>query len=602
MRSAGVRSFVFTAVLAGIASAQVTQRVSVNSLGVQGSGNSFTNERIDAGMSADGRFVAFYSEASDLVADDTNGVADVFVRDRQTGTTQRVSVSSSGEQADGESRDPSISADGRYVAFWSFATNLVADDTNGRADVFVYDRQTSTIVRASVDSSGNQASNHCFFPVLSADGRFVAFESSAENLVTGDTNGLSDVFVRDLQAGTTERVSVDSGGGESDGDSNLASISADGRFVAFESTATNLVANDTNGKKDVFVRDRQAGTTEIASVDSSGNFGDGDSRAAAISSDGRFVAFESAATNLVAGDGNGVHDVFVHDRDDGTTVRVSVDSAGNEGNGDSRNPSISSDGQLVAFVSSSSNLVADDTNGGDDVFVRNRAASTTERASVDSAGLQSNGQSADAWISADGSRVVFGSNATNLVQGDTNGVFDVFVRERSGGTSFTSLCDPGVGLVIPCPCDNPPSGAGRGCDNSQMTGGAALSASGLASLSSDSLVFTTTGERDTALSVVMQGNGVAAGGVVLGQGVRCLGGTIIRRLFSENAKNGSVRLPDFARGDPTVSKRSAARGDLIKAGQSRWYLVYYRDPYVRGLCPNSRTFTATQTGRVTWAP
>jgi hypothetical protein len=156
--------------------------------------------------------------------------------------------------------------------------------------------------------------------------------------------------------------------------------------------------------------------------------------------------------------------------------------------------------------------------------------------------------------------------------------------------------------VIPCPCDNPPSGPGRGCDNSDKTGGAVIAALGLASLSSDSLVFTTSGERDTALSVVMQGNGTVAGGVVLGQGVRCLGGTIIRRLFSDNAKNGSVRLPDFAAGDPTVSKRSTERGDEIKAGESRWYLVYYRDPYVRGLCPNSRTFTATQTGRVTWAP
>ena len=600
MRSAGVRSFVFMWVLSAAASAQVTRRVSVNGLGEQGNGYSFTN--VDAAISADGRFVAFWSLATNLVPDDTNGVGDVFVRDLQTGQTQRVSVASNGDQADGESRDPSISADGRYVAFWSFATNLVADDTNDHADVFVYDRQTSTIVRASVDSSGNQASGHSYFPSLSADGRFVAFESQASDLVTGDQNGVFDIFVRDLQGGTTERVSVDSSGMESDADSLLPSISSDGRFVAFESTATNLVANDTNGKKDVFVRDRDSATTEIASVDSSGNFGDGDSGAPAISSDGRFVAFASAATNLVADDTNGNRDIFVHDRDDGSTARVSVDSAGAQVDGDSSDPSISADGQLVAFTSTSSHLVPDDTNGADDVFLRDRTSSTTERVSVDSAGLQANGPSGGAWISADGSRVAFASLATNLVQNDTNDSWDAFVRERSGGTSFTSLCDPGANGVMPCPCENPPSGPGRGCDNSDKTGGAVLAASGLASLSSDSLVFTTSGEREAALSVVMQGNASVAGGVVLGQGVRCLGGTIIRRLFHEDAKGGSVTLPDFAAGDPTVSHRSKERGDEIKAGESRWYLVYYRDPYVRGLCPKSRTFTSTQTGRVTWAP
>jgi hypothetical protein len=236
------------------------------------------------------------------------------------------------------------------------------------------------------------------------------------------------------------------------------------------------------------------------------------------------------------------------------------------------------------------------------VFLRDRTSSTTERVSVDSAGGQSNGPSGGAWISADGSRIAFASLATNLVQNDTNDSWDAFVRERSGGTSFTSLCDPGTGGVMACPCENPPSGPGRGCDNSDKTGGAVLAASGLASLSSDSLVFTTSGERETALSVVMQGNASVAGGVVLGQGVRCLGGTIIRRLFHDDAKGGSVTLPNFAAGDPTVSRQSKERGDEIKAGESRWYLVYYRDPYVRGLCPKSRTFTSTQTGRVTWAP
>ena len=588
--------------LATAASGQITQRASVGSGKKEGNGNSFTHERIDAASSADGRFVAFWSAASNLVEGDTNGFVDVFVRDRLAGTTERVSVSSDGTQGDADSLDPSISADGRYVAFWSFATKLVPDDSNGRADAFVYDRDTDTIVRASVDSAGAQGSNHSFFPSISADGRYVAFESSASELVAGDENGVADVFVRDLQAGTTERVSVDSDEVEGDGSSVLAAITPGGRFVVYESAATNLVPGDENGLLDIFLRDRQLGTTEAVSVDSLGELGDGDSRNCVITADGRFVAFQSFAANLVANDENDHEDVFLRDRDDGTTTRVSVDSDENEVDDFSRRPSISDDGQTIAFFSLSSQLVAGDTNGAEDVFLRDRGAGTTERVSVDSAGQQANAFSVDPSVSPDGSRIVFASFASNLVPGDTNDASDVFVRERAGGTDFTSLCDPGTGGVIDCPCGNPPSGPGRGCDNSAATGGAVLSATGAASLSSDSLVFHTSGERPSALSVVMQGNGSVAGGVVLGQGVRCVGGTIIRRLFYTVASGGSVHVPDFAAGDPTVSTRSTEKGDEIQAGESRWYLVYYRDPIVLGLCPNLHTFTATQTGRVTWSP
>jgi Tol biopolymer transport system component len=591
-------------VLSAPAIAQLTQRVSLSSAGDQENGNSFTHERVDAGMSADGRYVAFWSAASNLVPNDTNGVPDVFVRDRLTGTTQRISVASNGGEADGESRDPSISADGRYVAFWSHATNLVPDDTNGHADVFVHDRQTSTIVRASVDSNGNQASDHSFFPSLSADGRYVAFESSAPDLVAGDGNGLSDVFVRDLVAGTTERVSLDSSGAEGDGDSGLASISPDGRFVAFESFATNLVAGDVNGCRDVFVRDRSTGTTERASVDSSGVAGDGDSRAPAVSADGRYVAFESAASNLVPGDTNGHHDVFVRDRVDGITTRVSVDSAGGQANDDSINPSISGDGRFVAFTSVASNLVAGDTNDSDDIFLRDRTASTTERVSVDSGGRQANGQSADAWISADGSRVVFGSTAAILDPADTNDLWDVFVRDRAF-TAMTSLCDPGALGVAGCPCSNAPARPGRGCDNSSRSGGAALSAVGGAFLSSDSLAFTTTGEIPNALSMLVQGSAETSAGAVFGRGVRCAGG-VLRTLYTKTAVQGSITAPDFGNGDPSVSTRSQALGDAIQPGETRWYFVAYRDPI--GVCPAQllapprQAFNATQTGRVTWGP
>jgi len=538
------------------------------------------------------------------VPNDTNAVSDVFVRDLETGSTERVSVSSTGVQGNDESRDPSISADGRYVAYWSHATNLVPGDTNDYADVFVFDRQTAAVVRASVDSGGAQATGHSFFPALSADGRFVAFQSGASNLVAGDANAITDVFVRDLVAGSTERASLGSGGAEANGESDLPSISADGRYVAFESVATNLVAGDANGSRDVFVRDRLLAATQLASVDSGGAHANGDSRAPAISADGRFVAFESAATNLVANDTNGMHDVFLRDRQDGVTVRASVDSSGVQGNDDSFNPSVSADGRLVAFASSASSLAPGDTNGSDDVFLRDRIAGTTQRASVASAGTQADGQSADAWISADGSRVVFMSVARNLAPGDTNEAWDVFVRERSF-VAMTSLCDPGTGGVVACPCSASPSGPGRGCENSAGTGGAVLAATGAGSLASDTLSFTTNGETSTALSLLYQGTAEVSSGEVFGRGVRCAGGAL-RQLYAKTASAGSIAAPDFGAGDPTISARSAALGDTIQAGQTRWYFVAYRDP--SGICPTQflatarRALNATQTGRVTWSP
>ncbi len=242
-----------------------TTRVSVNSTGAQGNGHSAYPS-----ISADGRFVAFASGASNLVPGDT-GYWDVFVHDRQTGTTTRVSVSSTGTQSNDNSGDPSISADGLYVAFTSSAQNLIPGDTNGRADVFVHDRQTGTTTRVSVNSTGTQGDFNSWRPAISANGRYVAFISDATTLVPGDTNGRADVFVHDRQTGATTRVSVSSAGIQGDGfveGSSTPSISADGRFVAFASGASNLVPGDTNNQKDVFVHDRQTGATTRVSVSS----------------------------------------------------------------------------------------------------------------------------------------------------------------------------------------------------------------------------------------------------------------------------------------------------------------------------------------------
>ena len=590
------------AALAASAAGQATSRASVGPGGAQSDkGSTFPS------ISTDGRYVAFQSTASNLVPGDTNGVSDVFVRDRQTGTTERVSVDSGGGEGNGGSYFPSISADGRYVAFLSYADDLVTGDTNTAPDVFVRDRQGGATERVTVATSGVQGNAGSYWaPAISADGRYVAYQSNSRNLVGGDTNAASDVFVRDRQAGTTERVSVDSGGGEGNGSSAYGSISADGRYVAFASAATDLVAGDTNGVSDIFVRDRQTGTTERVSVDSGGAQGNAscyEPSTPGISADGRYVAFVSYASDLVPGDTNGLADVFVRDRQGGTTDLVSVDSGGTQGNTDSSGaPSISADGRFVACANNASNFAGGDSNGASDVFVRDRQGGTTVRVSVDSGGAQADGSSGyfGLSISGDGRYVAFASDAGNLVTGDTNSQSDIFVRDRTD-SPFTSLCDPGVGAVIACPCSNPPGGLGRGCDNSSATGGAVLSASGLARLSADSLVFTTSGQKPTTLSLLLQGPTSPPAGLAYGQGVRCVAGAL-KRLFAKTAAGGSITAPNFGAGDPTVSARSAAKGDVIQAGQSRWYLVVYRDPIVLGGCPATSKFNVSQTGRVDWNP
>ena len=407
-----------------------TVRVSVSSAEVEGSLDSYHSS-----ISAEGRYVAFESYAWNLVEGDTNGARDVFVRDRLAGTTERVSVSSAEAEGNGDSYSPSISAGGRYVAFYSTATNLVEGDNNEASDVFVRDRLTGETERVSISSAEAEGNGDSYSPSISADGEYVAFYSDATDLVEGDNNGVRDVFVRAQVSGDTERVSVSSAGAEGNGSSGEpllyggASISADGRYVAFGSDATNLVQGDSNGVRDIFVRDWVSATTERVSVNSDEVEGNDCSPCAcSISADGRYVAFESWASNLVGGDTNLTVDTFVRDRLNGQTERVSVSSDEQEANNGSERPVISGDGNYVAFVSSATNLVEGDTNGEFDAFVRNRLAGTTERVNVSSAGEEGNDYGDDPCLSADGTYVVFHSYANNLVLGDTNGNSDVFVR------------------------------------------------------------------------------------------------------------------------------------------------------------------------------
>jgi Tol biopolymer transport system component len=593
---------VFLLLLAGAGFGQVTQRVSVSTRGIQPHGESG-----DWGLSisGDGRYVAFSSYASDLVPGDTNRNWDVFVRDRRTGVTERVNVSSTGEEANGLTYQVSISGDGRYVCFSSEASNLVPGDRNGTNDVFVHDRVLGTTELASVATNGEQGNYGSGAGVLSADGRYVLFASDATNLVPGGAPN-SQVYVRDRLSGTTERVSVSSSGTPANDECYSGGISADGRFAVFGSYAGNLVPGDTNLEFDVFVHDRQTGTTERVNVSSRGAqtdspWGDFESPGS-ISADGRYVAFDSHGDNLVPGDTNDAFDVFVHDRLTHTTERVSVNSRGAQGNDWSFAPSISGDGRYVMFTSFADNLVSGDTNLTGDIFVHDRVTGRTERVSLSSSGGQGNAISSRyAEIAKDGQSVVFQSAASNLVPADTNGFSDIFVRDRFGGPTFTSLCDPGSSGVIGCPCSNPPGSSGQGCDNSSATGGATLSATGGTYVSSDSLEFHVDGATPSGLGILLQGTTTIPTGAVYGQGVRCVGGTI-KRLGTKHANGGSMTIPDFEAGDPQVTAASAAKGDLIQPGDSRYYLVYYRDPNVLGGCPASSTFSCTQTGSVQWSP
>ena len=414
-----------------------TSRISVSTGGEQTQPGPIQEEAYSGGaqISADGRYVAFYSYAANLVGGDTNNHVDVFVRDLVSGTTERISVSSTGAQGNGDSLawPLAISNHGRFVAFTSEASTLVPGDTNGASDVFVRDRRTGTTERVSVTSRESQGADGTGVRVaISPRGRYVGFGYFSP-LAPGDTNFSFDAFVRDRLAGTTQRISNRADGRAAGGD--VDAITAGGRLVFFTSSSPRVVAGDTNRATDVFVHNRETGTTRRVSVSSRGAEGNKRSAWASVSTGGRYVAFISLATNLIRTDTTRGWDVFVRDRDTRTTRRVSVSTSGNAGNRDSwedsSGPKISPDGRYVTFESRSTNLVPADTNARLDVFVRDMVARTTQRVSVNSSGDQAGRNSYLGDISADGQVVVFESFAGNLVPGDTNGAGDIFMRSRT---------------------------------------------------------------------------------------------------------------------------------------------------------------------------
>ncbi|OLB79073.1 MAG: hypothetical protein AUI14_11400 [Actinobacteria bacterium 13_2_20CM_2_71_6] len=421
---AGIAAAVVAVLVATEASAAVrTEEISVNALRAEGNASSDNTT-----VSADGRFVAFRSSATNLVSGDTNAANDVFLRDRLSGRIERISVNSSGQQGNGYSGvGPSaITPDGRFVAFDSAAGNLVSGDTNGQPDIFRRDRNARRTQRVSVGLHGAQPNGSSRARSISADGRYVGFDSTASNLVDGDTNQITDAFVRDIQAGTTILVSTGLGGVPANNISNGPVLSADGRYAAFESLASNLVADDPNRGSDVFVRDLRSGTTELVSVGQTVGSSPRFNSVPSISADGRYVVFSSSPFLTPVGPTD--VQVWVRDRMLQTTTLVSVGVGGTPGDGASQFGVISPSGRYVAFVSGAHNLVANEPSRPQSgVFVRDLATRRTTRASVTPAGLPAWGRYLSPAASDTG--VGFGSTSADLVSGAGGGnVFQIYFR------------------------------------------------------------------------------------------------------------------------------------------------------------------------------
>ena len=399
-------------------------------------------------ISADGRFVVFNSLATNIV--EGGQASQLYLYDRKTGSTELVSLASDGSPANYEAYYPAISSDGRFIAFGSNATNL-AGELPG--EIYLRDRKTGETVLVSGPVDGSMPSADANGPSISGSGRFVAFLSFSENLVPEDTDILPDIYVRDMQENTLHLASVSSSGEKGNSDSGVAggqSISRDGRYVAFQSYASNLVAGDTNEVSDVFIHDRSTGKTERISVSSSGQQANAESNSQVISGSGRYVGFTSAASNLVPGDTNGVVDVFVYDRQTHKTERVSVSSTGSQqaagviyGVENFAHLSISDNGRYITFVSQATNfekgmristcdyaVIGGSSGPCANIYLHDRQTGKTSLLSAASKKQSGNSVSYSPAISPDGNWVAFGSDASNLVSGDTNGQADIFLYHQ----------------------------------------------------------------------------------------------------------------------------------------------------------------------------
>ena len=418
--------------LCGSAAAQV-ERISLATDGTQADKGSY-----QAVVSDDGSVIAYRSNATNLVETDTNEWSDIFLRDLTAGTTERISLTPGGDQTASYSKAPSISADGQRIVFEGRPSGF-----SGITTVVVFDRATDTVLDPLPDTLSGAATTPAQArndPSISGDGRFFVFQTdspltnafpSSIRPTTTDSDTLPDVYLYELDTLTTpplEHVSrfTDSPdlSAELQADNRNPFLSETGRYVVFESFSDQL-ADDDNNQADILRKDRDTGLLQLVSATQAGTSGNAASLEPAVSDDGNVVAFRSGASDLVAGDTNGRLDIFVRDVSANVTERVSIASDGSEANQNSFEPDISGDGRFVVFRSNATNLVPGDTNQRPDIFVHDRLSGATERIGQPP-GRQSNGSSANPSISGDGRWIVFESDATNLVLNDTNEARDVF--------------------------------------------------------------------------------------------------------------------------------------------------------------------------------
>jgi Leucine-rich repeat (LRR) protein len=436
------------------------QRVSINSDGVtQGDGPSQYPS-----ISGDGRYITFASKAGTLVDEGGNGSYQVFVHDRDTGQTELVSRALDGGLGNGTSNNPSISSDGRYVSFQSNSSNLVTGygPYQGNYHIYLYDRQLSQTTLVTVSLSGGYPGFPSSFPMISPDGNYIVFDSESDELVPGDTNPQGDVFCYDRTTGQIQQISSPQNAGTWQ-IAMFGAISSGGRYVVFMSSIK-YVPTVTNDRMHIYLYDRQTSQFELISASSDGTQADQSSYTPSISADGNYVAFDSSASALVPEGGNGNDQVFLRDRNNNQIELISKATDGSLGNGNSSDAVISADGRYVTFKSLATNLAAGDTNGKEDIFVYDRQTLEITRISVFPDGIQPNGDSRSPTISGDGSIVGFDSDAGNMVSGDTNGVWDVFVKPRSTPVTYTltvqSTPETGIPITV-TPIDKDGNGDGN---------------------------------------------------------------------------------------------------------------------------------------------
>ncbi|MCY2960991.1 MAG: hypothetical protein NTY35_12580 [Planctomycetota bacterium] len=593
------------AALAGTAHAQGdVARISVDSSGLQANAGSDRPS-----LSHDGRYAAFSSTATNLVAGGTSGARHVYLRDRLTATTTLI-TRHMGVEANGDSGAPVLSADGRFVAFHTTASNLGPVDVNGFQDVYLYDVQADafTLVSNGGFGGGGATGGSCC-PGISPDGRWIAFYSGASDVVLNDLNIWSDAFVFDRTnlGAPVQLVSLGPGGASADFHSGYSvpgptsgqiavASNPNGTdcYVAFQSTASNLVPGADNGFLLIFLRDTQLASTSLVSANSAGAPASGACTGVSMSADGRFAVFNSAAPNLVAGD-TLFGDTYVRDRLAGTTTKVSRSSQQVAAAGGPMQslyphpPSISADARFVAFESSAANLVPNDTNDKNSVFVRDLVENRTWRFDTGPTGAQADDECIAPCISGDGSVAAFVSPSTNLVIADTNAAADVFV-ERLRPTTYGYCFGDGSGAA--CPCANT-GGPEKGCGNSFAAGGALLLGIGTTSVSSDT--FLLAASAMTPFTRVLFIQGASEFVQPFGDGLRCVGSPFLRLGGRTASAQGACAYGSGVAGDPRVS----TAGAVPAAGGTRTYQAWYRN--AAAFCTPS-TFNLTNGLRAIWTP